>query len=64
MFLFILTSYTSYFIIIISDKIIDEATRIIYEIYGDNVAAERTFRDWFAKFKNKYFKMSNRPHSG
>lgn len=41
-----------------------EATRIIYEMYGDNVVAERTCRDWFARFKSGDFDVSDRLRSG
>lgn len=46
-----------------------EATRIIYEnylwiTYDDNVAAEKTCRDWFAWFKSGDFDVSDRLRSG
>lgn len=41
-------------------KIAAEATRIIYKAYNDNVMAERTYRDWFTRFKNGEFDVGDR----
>lgn len=36
------------------DKIGTEVTRIICKIYGDNIVSERTYQDWFKRFKSDF----------
>ena len=35
-------------------KISTEATRIICKTYGDNIVSERTYQDWFKRFKSDF----------
>ncbi|KAL6429521.1 hypothetical protein ACFW04_008300 [Cataglyphis niger] len=41
-----------------------KAARDICAMYGEGAIAERTVRDWYAKFKNKNFDLEDVPHSG
>jgi len=35
-------------------KISTEATRIICKTYGDNIVSEKTYQDWFKRFKSDF----------
>ena len=41
-----------------------EAAREICAVYGEDAIAERTARDWFAKFKNGNFDLEDTPRTG
>ncbi|KAK2578359.1 hypothetical protein KPH14_001400, partial [Odynerus spinipes] len=41
-----------------------KATRDICPVYGEGAIAERTARDWYAKFKNGNFDLKDAPLSG
>ena len=41
-----------------------EATRDICAVYGKDAIAERTARDWFARFKHDNFDLNDAPRSG
>ncbi|RWR98918.1 Histone-lysine N-methyltransferase SETMAR-like protein, partial [Dinothrombium tinctorium] len=41
-----------------------KAARDICAVYGEDAIAERTARDWYAKFKNGNFDLKDAPRSG
>ena len=41
-----------------------KAARDICAMYGENAIAERTARDWYAKFERENFHLKDAPHSG
>ncbi|KOC64196.1 Histone-lysine N-methyltransferase SETMAR [Habropoda laboriosa] len=41
-----------------------KAARDICAVYGEGAIAERTARDWYAKFKNGNFDLKDAPRSG
>ena len=48
----------------IQNKSAAEAHRILVETYGNNALSNMTCRDWFRRFKNSYFKLEDKEHSG
>ena len=48
----------------IQNKSAAKAHRILVETYGDNALSDTTCRDWFRCFKNNYFKLEDKEHSG
>ena len=41
-----------------------EVTKDICAVYGEGAIAERTIRDWFARFKRGNFDLNRAPRSG
>ena len=41
-----------------------KAARDICAVYGEGAIAERTARDWYAKFENGNFDLKDAPRSG
>jgi len=41
-----------------------EAHRLLVEAYNDAALSERSFREWFQKFKNDEFDVEDKEHSG
>jgi len=55
---------TSFFLLLILGSKAAKAARDIYAMYGESAIAERTARDWYAKFKNGNFNLKDAPRSG
>ena len=41
-----------------------EAHRLLIETYGEAALSERSYREWFQKFKNGKFDMEDKERSG
>ena len=41
-----------------------EVHRLLVERYGEAALSERSFREWFQKFKNREFHIEDKEHSG
>lgn len=57
-------AFACFIIFIAVKKTATEATRIICETYSNNIVAEKTCRDWFARFKNGDFDVNDRSRFG
>jgi len=37
---------------------------MLVEVYGDTAPTDKSFREWFRRFKDENFSVEDKPHSG